>query len=140
MEKTYENIVGFTKVQDYGGREYLDPEYEIGAIGRFRVIVNPILTYLPGQGASGSTYKATGGKYDVYPQICMGKGLNGGDAFGQVPLRGHDAVNASHFPPGAKSKFDPLGQRGYVAAATWQAQKVLNDAWMAVLYTCTEAN
>jgi N4-gp56 family major capsid protein len=140
MEKTYENINGFTKIQDYGGRELLDPEYEIGALGRFRVIINPLLTYAPGAGATGSTYKATGGDYDVYPQIVMGKGINGGDAFGQVPLRGFNSVDVSHIAPNEKSKSDPLGQRGYVGAITWQAQKILNDAWMAVYYTATEAN
>jgi len=143
MEKTYENLTGFTKVQDYGGREFLDPEYEIGAIGRFRVIVNPILTFLPHQGA---VIGATGLKssdatnIDVYPQIIVGRGLGGGDAFGQVPLRGSESVNVSHIPPSTKTKSDPLGQRGYVGAATWQAQKVLNDAWMAVYFTGTEAN
>ena len=52
MEKTFENLTGFTKVQDYGGREYYDPDYEIGAIGRFRIIINPILTYLAWAGRS----------------------------------------------------------------------------------------
>jgi len=139
MEKTYENVLGFTKIQDYGGRELLDPEYEIGAIGRFRIIVNPILTYLPGAGASGTTvYKNDGANFDVYPQIIVGRGMGGGDAFGQVPLRGFDSVNVKHLPPSMESKVDPLNQRGYVGGITWQAQKVLNDDWMAVYYTCTE--
>ena len=141
MEKTFENLPGFTKVQDYGGRELLDPEYEIGAIGRFRVIVNPLLTYQPGAGAAvGATgLKATGGKIDVYPLIIMGRGIGGGDAFGQVPLRGFDSVKANHRPPSEISKSDMLGQRGYVSAQTWQAQAILNDAWMAVAYVGTEA-
>jgi len=146
MEKTYENVVGFTKIQDYGGRELLDPEYEIGAVGRFRVIINPILTYLAGQGAAGSTYKATGSNYDIYPQVILGQGFGGGEAFGQVPLRGVDAagsmatINPTHIPPSTKTKSDPLGQRGYVGAATWQAQKILNDGWLAAYFTCTEVN
>jgi N4-gp56 family major capsid protein len=139
MEKTYENLTGFTKIQDYGGRELLDPEYEIGAIGRFRIIVNPILTYIPAGGAAGSTYKGDGTNYHVYPQIVVGRGMGGGDAFGQVPLRGFESINVKHHPVSEDSKADPLGQRGYVAAMTWQAQKVLNDDWMAVYYTCTEA-
>lgn len=141
MEKTYENLSGFTKVQDYGGRELLDPEYEIGAIGRFRVIVNPILTYLSDHGAAvGATgLKTSGTKVDVYPQIIVGRGMGGGDAFGQVPLRGFESIKASHIPVGTKSASDPLGQRGYVGAMTWQAQKILNDSWMAVYYTGTEA-
>jgi N4-gp56 family major capsid protein len=143
MEKTYENITGFTKIQDYGGRELLDPEYEIGAIGRFRVIINPLFTYQAGAGAAvGSTgLKADDStNIDVYPQIIIGRGLGGGDAFGQVPLRGFESIDASHIPVGTKSAADPLGQRGYVGAITWQAQKILNDDWMACFYTGTEAN
>jgi hypothetical protein len=68
----------------------------------------------------------------------MGKGKGGGDAFGQVALRGFNAVDAGHIPPSQKSKSDPLGQRGYVSAQTWQCQAILNDSWMAVAYVGTE--
>jgi len=145
MEKTFENMAGFTKVQDYGGREMLDPDYEIGAMGRFRVIVNPILTYMPGAGAGvGSAVTDFTPKsddatnIDVYPLVIIGKGKMAGEAFGQVALRGKNAVETGHFPPAEKSKIDPLGQRGYVAAQTWQAQAILNDAWMAIAYVATE--
>ena len=146
MEKTFENMPGFTKVQDYGGGSMLDPDYEIGAIGRFRIIVNPILTYAPGAGAivgnavSGFTPKSDATtNIDVYPLIIMGRGKGGGDAFGQVALRGMNAIDAGHIPPNQKSKSDPLGQRGYVSAQTWQAQAMLNDSWAAVAYVGTEA-
>lgn len=146
MEKTFENMAGFTKVQDYGGMSLLDPDYEIGAIGRFRIIVNPILTYAPAGGAvvgnavAGFTPKSDAGvNIDVYPLIIIGKGKGGGEAFGQVALRGFNSVDAGHIPPNQKSKSDPLGQRGYVSAQTWQAQAILNDSWMAVAYVGTEA-
>ena len=146
MEKTFENMPGFTKVQDYGGAQLLDPDYEIGALGRFRIIINPILTYKPAAGAavgsavSGFTPKADDStNIDVYPLIIVGKGKGGGEAFGQVPLRGFNSIEANHFPPSDRSKVDPLGQRGYVSAQTWQAQAILNDDWMAVAYVATEA-
>jgi len=146
MEKTFENISGFTKVQDYGSIAMLDPEYEIGAIGRFRIIVNPILTYKPGAGTvvgsavANFTPKSNGGSnIDVYPLIVIGRGKGGGDAFGQVPLRGFNSLNVNHFQPSDRSKSDPLGQRGYVSAQTWQAQNVLNDDWMALAWVGTEA-
>lgn len=146
MEKTFENIAGFTKVQDYGSIQLLDPDFEIGAIGRFRIIVNPILTYKPAGGAvvgnavAGFTPKSNAGvNIDVYPLIIMGRGMGGGDAFGQVPLRGFNSVDANHYPPSEKSKIDPLGQRGYVSAMTWQAQAVLNDDWMSLAWVATEA-
>ena len=69
----------------------------------------------------------------------MGRGNSGGEAFGQVPLRGFNSIDANHFPPSEKSKMDPLGQRGYVSAMTWQAQAILNDDWMALAWVGTEA-
>jgi N4-gp56 family major capsid protein len=146
MEKTFENIVGFVKVADYGNNvQLLDPDYEIGALGRFRIIINPILTYQIGAGTiiaswvPSTTPKADDAtNIDVYPLICLGRGKAGGDAFGQVGLRGKNALDASHIPPSTKSKSDPLGQRGYVGGISWQAQAVLNDAWMAVAFVGTE--
>lgn len=147
MEKTFENVVGFVKVVDYGSNvKLLDEDYEIGAIGRFRIIINPILTYQPGAGAlvagwtgSGSPKSDGGTNIDVYPLVTLGRGKGGGDAFGQVALRGMNALDAHHIPPKVKTKSDMLGQRGYVSACTWQAQANLNDAWMAVAYVGTEA-
>jgi len=148
MEKTFENIPGFTKRQDYGdGMGLLDPDYEIGAIGRFRIVVNPILTYRPGAGAAvgsavaGFTPKSDAGtNIDVYPLVGIGRGKGGGDAFGQVPLRGFDSLKVNHMRPSDLSKSDPLGQRGYVAGQTWQCQSILNDDWMFVAWVGTEAN
>jgi len=147
MEKTFENMVGFTKTANYGGAvKLLDDDYEIGAIGRFRVIINPILTYQPDAGAavgtwtgSGTAKSTTGTLMDVYPLVTLGRGKAGGEAFGQVALRGMNAINTHHISPSERSKSDMLGQRGYVSAQTWQAQKNLNDAWMAVAFVGTEA-
>lgn len=147
MEKTFENMTGFTKTVDYGsGMKLLDPDYEIGAIGRFRIIVNPILTYQPGAGAlvagwtGAGTPKSDGGtNIDVYPLVTLGRGKAGGDAFGQVALRGMNAIDTHHIPPNQRSKSDMLGQRGYVSAQTWQAQANLNDSWMAVAFVGTES-
>jgi N4-gp56 family major capsid protein len=147
MEKTFENMVGFTKVNNYGANvKLLDDDYEIGAVGRFRIIVNPILTYQPGAGAAVAGWTGTGAAksdvgtdIDVYPLIAIGRGKAGGDAFGQVALRGMNAIDSHHIPPSERSKSDMLGQRGYVSAQTWQSQAVLNDAWMAVAFVGTEA-
>lgn len=125
MEKPL-RVSGFTRVT--GSNQALDPKFKIGAIGRFRVIINPILTYrhragaLVGAAVGGFTPESDLGiNIDVYPLIIMGRGNSGGDAFGQVPLRGFDSVDANHYPPSEKFKIDPLGQRGYVSAMTWRA-------------------
>jgi len=147
MEATFQNMPGFTERKDYGDPNNVIDEQEIGSIGRFRIIVNPLLTYYPAGGAvvgsaiSGFTPKADDDtNIDVYPLIVMGQGKgHNEDAFGQVALRGREAVKMTHVPVGQASGADPLGQRGYVGGMTWRAQKVLNDAWMAVAFVATEA-
>ena len=146
LESAFEDAVGFKKIADYGSQQKMD-ENEIGCIGRFRIITNPILTYYPGAGAlvsnavAGFTPKSDNGvNIDVYPIIILGKGKHGGEAFGQVALRGKHSIDATHIPVGTKSSADPHGQRGYVGAVTWQAQAILNDAWMAVAFVATNAS
>jgi N4-gp56 family major capsid protein len=147
MEATFENIAGFTARKDYGNPDAVIDENEIGQIGRFRIIVNPLLTYQAGAGAvvgsatAGFTPKSDGGtNIDVYPLVIMGQGKgHSEDAFGQVAMRGRGAMKMTHVPIGTASAADPLGQRGYVGGVTWRAQKVLNDAWMAIAYVGTEA-
>jgi N4-gp56 family major capsid protein len=141
MRRTLENIVGFTKVENYGGRPLLDEDNEIGSLGSLRFIENPIQTYIPNGGAAVGTWtgvgtaKSTGGSLmDVYPIIVMGRGKAQGGAFGQVALRGKTAIKVTHVPLGQTDKSDPLGQRGYIGGITYQAQLIENDAWMAVLY------
>jgi len=147
MEATFENIPGFTARKDYGNPADVIDENEIGAIGRFRIIVNPLLTYMPGGGAivgnavAGFTPKsdAPGTNIDVYPLIVMGGGRgHGEDAFGQVALRGIQSLFMTHIPTGQASASDPFGQRGLVGGMTWHTQKILNDAWMAVAFVGTE--
>lgn len=142
MRRTLENTVGFTKVENYGGRPLLDEDNEIGSLGSLRFIENPIQTYIPDAGAAvgtwagsvGTAKSTTGTLMDVYPIIVMGRGKAQGGAFGQVALRGKNSIKVTHVPLGQTDKCDPLGQRGYIGGITWQAQLVENDAWMAVLY------
>ena len=146
MEATFQNMLGFTERKDYGDPNNVIDDQEIGSIGRFRIIVNPLLTYYPGGGAavgsavSGFTPKADDStNIDVYPLIIMGQGKgHNEDSFGQVALRGFDSVKITHVPVGQASGSDPLGQRGYVGGMTWRTQKILNDAWMAVAFVGTE--
>ena len=66
-------------------------------------------------------------KVDVYPFIVVGE-----DAWGQLSLRGADALDPTYIPPGQKDKSDPLGQRGFVGAKFYMACTMLNEGWMAV--------
>ena len=65
---------------------------------------------------------------DVYPFIMVGE-----DAWGQLALRGGDAIDPTYIPPGQKDKSDPLGQRGYVGAKFYMQCTLLNEGWMAIV-------
>lgn len=48
---------------------------EIGKVDQFRIVVVPEMAHWSGVGAAESTnegYRATGGKYDVFPMLCIG--------------------------------------------------------------------
>jgi len=146
MRQTLENTPGFKKVEDYGGRPLLDEEHEIGSLGSLRFIENPLFTYMPDAGAAvggwtgnGAASSTTGTLMDVYPVIVMGRGKAGGGAFGQVALRGREALKVENKRLGQIDSGDPLGQRGYVGGTTYQAQLVENDGWMAVVFVGVEA-
>lgn len=128
-EADIRDLPGFTPVAEYGSRQPVH-EMEIGTCESFRFILSPELIYTAG--ASGTTaavgtsgMQATGGYIDVYPIIVMGM-----DAYGQVALRGVNALDVTYIPPGQKDKNDPLGQRGYIGAKAYFTAVILNGGWM----------
>lgn len=105
-------------------------ENEIGSVENFRFITSPELApYADSGAATGVTgLFSSGTKVNVYPVILCGE-----DAWGQVALRGDNALDPTWIPPGEKSKSDPLGQRGFVGAKFYFASKILNEGWLAVI-------
>lgn len=106
-------------------------ELELGSVGRFRFIVSPELAGYADAGGAAATsglYSTTGTSIDVYPMIVVAQ-----EAWGDVALRGMDSIDPTWIPVGQKDKNDPLGQRGYVGGKFYQASKVLNQGWMAVV-------
>ncbi len=122
-------LAGFKTVAEYGTRKPIN-ENEIGSCENFRFISSPELSpYLDSGALTGSTgLLSSGTKVDVYPFIICGE-----DAWGQVALRGEDAVSPTWIPPGEKTKSDPLGQRGFVGAKFYFSCKILNEGWMAII-------
>ena len=117
----------FTPVAEYGTRKPVSP-YELGSVENYRFITSPELAPYPDAGADlGSTGLMGTTKVDVYPFIVVGE-----DAWGQLALRGADALDPTYIPPGQKDKSDPLGQRGFVGAKFYMACTMLNEGWMAV--------
>lgn len=128
-ESDVRDIPGFTTVAEYGTRKAVSP-YEVGSVENFRFILSPELKPYANAGDDVATtgLVSTGGsKVDVYPFIVVGE-----DAWGQVALRGVNAIDPTYIPPGQKDKSDPLGLRGYVGAKFYMACTLLNEGWMAV--------
>ena len=115
--------------QYYGGTGTPMPN-EIGKVERFRFITSPDLPAVQDGGAAvGATglYSTTGTSIDVYPFIVTAQ-----DAWSQIALRGKESMDPTFIPPGAKSKSDPFGQRGYAGSIWWKAVMIENAGWMAV--------
>ena len=130
MESAIRDIAGFTNVVDYGSKQPIN-ENEIGSIERFRFILSPELAgYINAGALVGSTglFSTGGTNLDVYPVIVAAE-----DAWGQVALRGVNAIDPTFLPAGTKDKNDPLGQRGYIGAKAYHASVILNQGWMAVI-------
>lgn len=130
MEPAIRDLPGFVHVADYGNRRVVS-EHEIGSVENFRFVLSPELApYIDSGAAIGSTglYSTTGTLIDVYPVIVCGE-----EAWGQVALRGVNALTPTWIAPNTKDKSDPLGQRGYAGASFYHDALVLNQGWMAVI-------
>lgn len=128
-EADIRDLAGFVHVSAYGQRKTIN-ENEIGSVENFRFITSPEMTQYTDAGAtaSGTGLATSGTKVDVYPFIITGE-----NAWGQLALRGENAMDVTWIPPGEKSKSDPLGQRGFVGAKFQFACKLLNEGWLAVI-------
>lgn len=127
-EADIRDLAGFKHVSEYGSRKPVSP-HEIGSCENFRFITSPELAPYAAAGASvGATGLMGNTNIDVYPFIMVGE-----DAWGQVALRGSDAIDPTYIPAGTKDKSDPLGQRGYVGAKFYMQATLLNEGWMAVV-------
>jgi N4-gp56 family major capsid protein len=125
LDYDLENLSGFKKVADYGGRQPLCPE-EIGSLGRVRFITSPLLTAWADGGGDKLTMKSTTGvKADVYPIIIVAK-----NAYAHVPLKGKSAITPKVVNPDTADKTDPLGQWGFVSWKMWNANVILNQLWI----------
>ena len=128
-EADVRDLQNFKTTAEYGSRKVIH-EQEFGSVENFRFITSPELApYADAGAAIGTTglYSTTGTSIDVYPFIVTGE-----DAWGQVALRGSEALDPTWIPPGEKTKSDPLGQRGFVGAKFYMNCTTLNEGWMAV--------
>jgi len=127
MVSDVRNLPGFTRVEEYGSFKPIH-DREVGACEDFRFISSPLLNpfLASGSGTLNGMLSVAGANVDVYPVIVIGE-----DAWGQVALKGMNAVKPVVLKASQTSHANPLGQFGYVGASTWFATVRLNEAYMA---------
>lgn len=126
-EADIRNLPNFTRTEDYGqGKPVHDRE--IGACEQFRFITSPLLAPFAGTGSATTNglVSIAGSNVDVYPFLIVAE-----SAWGQVALKGMDAITPRIIRSGDTNHANPLGMFGYVGASTWFNAVRLNDAWMA---------
>lgn len=110
---------------------------EIGAIDGFRIIVVPRMMYWAGVGATvtnNAGYRATNGKYDVFPLLCISKG-----AFTEIGFRSSNANagkwDVKHQKPGMATMAynDPFGMTGRRSISFWYGCLVQRPEWIGLI-------
>lgn len=136
MEYDIRQLTGFIHISEYGTREAIH-ENELGSWENFRFITSPHLApTLSVGGAVASTLLAGGvagnasNAGDIYSVIVLSQ-----DAFGDVALRGKNAMKVNYRAASEISKDDILGQRGLIGAQTYFNCVRLNELQMAVIET-----
>ena len=129
----------FIPVRQYMGAGYKPLNGEIGAIEAFRIVVAPRMLHWAGAGAAVTTnggYRATDGKYDVFPMLCLSKG-----AFTEIGFRSSNATggkwNVMHQKPGKETMNgdDPFGMKGRRSVQWWYGCLVQRPEWVGLVKT-----
>lgn len=135
LESDVRNLPGFTRVEDYGSFKPIH-DREVGAMEGFRFITSPLLAPFAGSGSAtlNGMVSVGGANTDVYPILIMAE-----SAWGQVALKGMNAITPTVLKPGDINHANPLGMFGYVGASTWFNAVRLNESFMVRLETCATA-
>lgn len=130
MEADVRNLTGFVPVAKYGSQKPVH-EREVGSVERFRIVTSP---YFKPFLAAGGTITAgaflsnggtTGTTADVYPLMVVAQ-----EAWGQVALKGMNAIQPIYLPAKQITHANPMGQFGYVGANFYKNAVRLNENWM----------
>lgn len=120
------NLPQFTKVEEYGSFQPIH-DREFGAVEEFRFVSSPLLSPFAGAGSAtlNGCSSIGGSNVDVYPFLIIGE-----SAWGQVALKGMNAISPTMISSKTINHANPLGMFGYVGASTWFNAVVLNQAFM----------
>ncbi len=130
VEADVRNLPGFTPVVEYGTQKPVHPR-EIGAVEQFRFVTSPYFKpfLIAGGAVVAGTFLSNGGTVgttaDVYPLLVVAQ-----EAWGQVALKGMDAIQPIYLPAKQITHANPMGQFGYVGANFWKNAVRLNENWM----------
>lgn len=111
---------------------------EIGTIDQFRLVVVPEMLHWAGAGASVSSnpgYRATSGKYDVYPMLVVGDG-----SFTTIGFQTDGKTvkfKITTKMPGEKTadRNDPYGETGFSSIKWYYGTMILRPERLAVIKT-----
>lgn len=130
MEADFRNLTNFVPVARYGSQKPVH-EREVGTVERFRIITSPYFRpFLSAGGTiSAGTFLSNGGTSgttaDVYPVMVVAQ-----EAWGQVALKGMNAIQPIYLPAKQITHANPMGQFGYVGANFYKNAVRLNENWM----------
>jgi N4-gp56 family major capsid protein len=141
LESDARDLAGFVPLAKYGSMKPVH-EREIGSVEQFRFVTSPyfkpflqagavaaagtvLSNGLPSSGANAS---------DVYPVMVVAQ-----DAWGQVALKGMDAIDPTYLPAKQKTHANPMGMFGYVGANFWKNAVRTNENWMVRLEVAAKA-
>jgi N4-gp56 family major capsid protein len=108
---------------------------EIGSIDQFRIVVVPEMMHWEGAGATETTndgYRATGGKYDVFPMLVVGS-----KSFTTIGFQtdGQSVkFKVYNKKPGEQTadRNDPYGEMGFMSIKWYYGTMILRPEWIAV--------
>ena len=120
------NLPNFKPYENYASGAKLHAR-EIGAVDEFRFITSPLFSSFAASGSTTLNGMASiaGVNVDVYPYIIIGE-----SAWGQVALKGMNAITPTMLSSKLINHANPSGMFGYVGGNTWFNAVRLNEAWM----------
>lgn len=130
----------FIPVQQYASAGNLAVG-EIGTVDQFRIIVVPEMMHWEGAGATESNnagYRATGGKYDVFPMLVVGS-----ESFTTIGFQTDGKqvkFKITHKAPGKETadRNDPYGEVGFMSIKWYYGTMILRPERIALCKTVAE--
>ena len=145
----YHGEKAFVDIKDYAKMEngkYVNTLHgEIGAVGKFRIVIVPEMMQYKGQGVAvgsavnGSTLLNNGTKIDVYPMLVIGSG-----SFARINFQSSGTTNDKfkiivRKPGTFANPEDPYEKIGYSSIQFWQGTFILRPEWIAKVLTAAKA-